>query len=118
MLKQSADSLEASTELKSPHKYCQSILECIKLAQIQIKKEPADFDLQAYEEALAHGRAELDNLNKVVASMPNKQNLLDLNLKLLINYYRFLFSKATEEKSPEALSELKYHILEIMAAWK
>jgi hypothetical protein len=76
----------------------------------------------SYNQLLIEGKSKLFEINELLPNWSQQEVLLNLNLKLLNNYYKYLFTRAYEEAQedihPESLSELKYHLTEIIEAWK
>ncbi len=104
------------TVCESPTEAYEVVLGCVKAAQDELNKPEIDWNL--YENYLNNGKQKLIELSNVDEDCVQSEVLLNLNLKLLNNYYKHLFTRSLEERDAEALSELKYHLLEIIAAWK
>lgn len=106
----------------SPNECYESILSCVKDAQDEVNKHSknhAEINWTFYTQKLEEGRHQLLEVLTLIPEWTNNQgNLLGLNLRLLNNYYKHLFRRAIEDRDLEALYELKYHLMELIAAWK
>ena len=87
------------------------ILKYTSLAQSEF-----DQDQEAYIEYLKEIKKMLEEINKSIPAW--MENALCVNFQILNNYYKFLCTCALEDHNKEALAELKYHLLELIAAWK
>lgn len=81
-----------------------------------ISKAQTAKNQEAYIDYLQQSRNMLEEMNKSIPEW--MENSLLVNFKLLNNYYKFLCRCALEDENKEALAELKYHLLELVAAWK
>ncbi len=92
----------------------QSVLGHVKAAQEDLLA--ADFE--SYENSLVEGKQLLQKICETDLDWLKDVKGTNSNLRLLNNYYKNLFSRALEDRDKEALAELKYHLMEIVAAWK
>ncbi|MDX1920414.1 MAG: hypothetical protein SFU25_06725 [Candidatus Caenarcaniphilales bacterium] len=103
---------------KSPYEGYESILGLVKKAQLELCKESSFCNEAKYLHFLKEAKTELESLSQEIGELTDSGGMLTLNLRLLNNYYKHLFTRAIEDKNEEALSELKYHLMELIAAWK
>lgn len=103
---------------KSPYEGYESILGLVKKAQLELSMQSSYSNEGKYLHLLKEAKQELESLSQEIGELTDNGGMLTLNLRLLNNYYKHLFSRAIEDKNDEALSELKYHLMELIAAWK
>ncbi|MDJ0625243.1 MAG: hypothetical protein QNJ31_02610 [Candidatus Caenarcaniphilales bacterium] len=103
---------------KSPYECYEEILKKIKEAQKELSKQTLIDYPDNYIEILKEAKTHLEDISRVVPEWTDKSGMLILNLRLLNNYYKHLFTRAIEDRCEESLSELRYHICELIAAWK
>ncbi|MFN5540514.1 MAG: hypothetical protein ACK481_10745 [Candidatus Melainabacteria bacterium] len=111
-----------------PSQHYSYILERVKKAQEILVNQHQNQNINrnnldnSYNQLLIEGKSKLFEINELLPNWSQQEVLLNLNLKLLNNYYKYLFTRAYEEAQedihPESLSELKYHLTEIIEAWK
>jgi flagellin-specific chaperone FliS len=103
---------------KTPEEVYNEIIQKLDESKNYINKNGEVQDPIAFENLIISCKYKIVEFTKEINNIIKQNEQLGFNLKLLNNYYKFLLTRAFEDKDLDAIAELKYHLKELVAAWQ